>query len=270
VIVAIVPSIDNPPYGRTLHSASEVLRADGFHLLLGHDGFSPAQEESLIVAFLGRRPDGFILHSRRHTQHTVRLLKHSGVPIVELGELTGRPLDMVVSYSNFDAAKTLTTHLIKKGYQRIGFVCAGKQLSERQYLRWRGYRAALRQHGKAYSPTRIVETGFGYRDGAEALLTLLKRDPRIVAVFFSSDMMAIGAELECLHRGWKVPERIAIAGFDDQDIAREAVPALTTIRVPREEIGRVAGQMLLDRLHGKSVAPKIIDVGFRLIERESA
>jgi LacI family gluconate utilization system Gnt-I transcriptional repressor len=115
-----------------------------------------------------------------------------------------------------------------------------------------------------------VETGFGYRDGAEALLTLLKRDPRIVAVFFSSDMMAIGAELECLHRGWKVPERIAIAGFDDQDIAREAVPALTTIRVPREEIGRVAGQMLLDRLHGKSVAPKIIDVGFRLIERESA
>jgi LacI family gluconate utilization system Gnt-I transcriptional repressor len=270
VVVAIVHSIDNPVHGITLHATSEVLRTNGLHLLLGQDGFSPSEEEKVIAAFLARRPDGFILHSRRHTPQAIRLLQASGAPIVELGELSGKPLDMVVSYSNFEAAKSLTTYLLKKGYERIGFVCSGRQLSERQHLRWQGYRAALRQHGQPYSPARIVETGRGYHLGAEALHTLLERAPDTDAVFFTADMMAVGAELECLRRGWKVPERIAIAGFDDQEIAQEAFPPLTTIRIPREEIGRVAGQMLLDRLHGKSVAPKIVDVGFRLIERESA
>jgi LacI family transcriptional regulator, gluconate utilization system Gnt-I transcriptional repressor len=269
VVVAIVHSIDNPVHGITLHATAEILRTSGLDLLLGQDGFSPSQEEKVIAAFLARRPDGFILHSRRHTPQAIRLLKSSGVPIVELGELTGRSLDMVVSYSNYDAAKTLTTYLIKKGYERIGFVCSGKELSECQYLRWCGYRAALREHGRPYSPSRVVETGRGYHLGAEALSTLLNRDPSIDAVFFTADVMAGGAELECLRRGWRAPERIAIAGFDDQEIAREAFPALTAIRIPREEIGRLAGQMLLDRLHGKEVTPKIVDVGFRLIDRES-
>lgn len=269
VIAAIVPGIDNPVYGKTILGASEVLRKSGFHLLLGHHEFSLAQEERLIAALLGRRPDGVILHGRRHSPGALRLLEGAGVPIVELGDLAGRPLDMVVSYSNYDAGKALTACLVRRGYQRIAIVCLPRRQSERHYQRWRGYRAALRESGRSYSPTRVVETTLGYRKGAEALLTLLQRDPRIDAVFFTSDVIAVGAELECLRRGWSVPGRIAIAGFDDQDIASETVPALTTVRVFRREIGALAGQMLLDRLDGKTVDPRIVDVGFRLIERES-
>lgn len=270
VIAAIIPRIDNSSHGKMLQAASEVLRAGGYHLLLGQDGFSAPQEEQLIAAFLGRRPDGIILHSRRHTPEAARLLAHAGVPVVEVGELTGRPLDMVVSYSNFDAARTLTAHLVRRGYRRIALVCGRRRVSERQELRWKGYRAALKEGGQPYSAARVVETDLGCRNGAEALRGLLGRDPRIDAVFFSGDLMAVGAEWECLRRKWSVPDRIAIAGFDDQEIAAEAVPALTTIQVPREQIGRLAGQMLLDRLRGKPVEPKVVDVGFRLIERESA
>jgi LacI family gluconate utilization system Gnt-I transcriptional repressor len=270
VIAAIVPSIDNPAYGKSLQAAADVLRKNGFHLLLGNHSFVAGEEERLIAAFLGRRPDGFILHGRRHSEAAQRMLRSAGIPIVELGELSGRPLDMVVSYSNCAAAKTVTTYLAKRGYQRIGIACTYMRVSERQYQRWRGYRAALREHGMPYSAKRLVETTFGYRQGAEALLMLLKQDPDIDAVFFTGDVMAVGAELECLRRGWKVPDRIAIAGFDDQEIATEAVPALTTVRVAREEIGRRAAQMVLDRLHGKTVDPKIVDVGFRLIARDSA
>lgn len=270
VVAAIVPAIDNPAYGKTIHATSEVLRKNGFHLLLGHHGFSLVQEESLIAAFLGRRPDGIILHGRRHTPGAVRLLEGAGVPIVELGELGGRPLDMVVSYSNFEAARALTSYLVRRGHQRIAIVSFPRQQSERHYQRWRGYRAALREFGQPYHSTRSVETVFGYHKGAEALLTLLKQDPHVDAVFFTSDVLAVGAQFECLRRGWKIPEQFAIAGFDDQDIASEAVPALTTVHVPREKIGCLAGQMLLDRASGKAVDPKIVDVGFRLIERESA
>jgi LacI family gluconate utilization system Gnt-I transcriptional repressor len=121
-----------------------------------------------------------------------------------------------------------------------------------------------------YAAGRVLETELGGKTGAAALLTLLGRDPRIDAIFFTSDAMAIGALLECLRRGWAVPDRVAIAGFDDQEIAGQVVPSLTTVQIPREEIGRQAGQMLLDRLQERPMGPKVVDVGFTLMERESA
>ena len=212
VIAAIVPNIDNPAYGKSIQAAAELLRRNGFHLLLGNHGFLKGEEEHLVAAFLGRRPDGFILHGRRHTEAAKRMLTCAGIPIVELGELSCRPLDMVVSYSNFAAAKAVTTYLAKRGYQRIGIACTYMRVSERQYQRWRGYRAALREHGMRYSPKHVAETTFGYRQGAEALLMILKQDPDVDAVFFTGDVMAVGAELECLRRGWKVPEKIHFWG----------------------------------------------------------
>lgn len=270
VIAALVPTFDNRDYAKTIHAMAEVLRAAGYHLLLGHHGFSIDEEEAMIGAFLGRRPDGFFLHGRRHTPGAVRLLRSAGIPIVESGDLTGRPLDMVVSYSNFDAAKALTDYLIRKGHRRIALVCGPWGESERHRERWRGYRAALREHGIPYAAGRVLEKQLSGKTGAAALLALLGRDPKIDAIFFTSDVMAVGALLECLRRGWAVPERVAIAGFDDQEIASQVVPSLTTVQVPREEIGRRAGEMLLDRLHGRPIGRKAADVGFKIIERESA
>ena len=112
-------------------------------------GYVHNLEETLIAAFLGRRPDGFFLHGR-HTPGAVQLLRSSGIPVVESGDLAGRPIDMMVSYSHFDAAKALTNHLIRKGYRRIALVCAPWRESERHYRRWRGYRAALQERGVAY------------------------------------------------------------------------------------------------------------------------
>lgn len=271
IIAALVPTFDNRDYAKTVHATAEVLRAAGYHLLLGHHGFSAEQEEALIAAFLGRRPEGFFLHGRQHTPGAVQLLRGSGIPVVESGDLAGRPIDMVVSYSNFDAAKALTNHLIRKGYRRIALVCAPWRESERHYRRWRGYRAALQEARVAYSARRVVETAaLGMDQGAEALTTLLDRDPRIDAVFFTSDVMAIGALLECQRRGWPIPDRVAIAGFDDQDMASRTVPPLTTVRLPRYEIGRLAGQMLLDRLGGRGIQAKVVNVGFQLMDRKSA
>ncbi len=271
LIAALVPTFDNREYGKTIHATAEVLRAAGYHLLVGHHGFSLDEEEAQIAAFLGRRPDGFFLYGRRHTPDAMRMLRSAGIPIVESGDLAGRPIDMVVSYSNFDAAKAMTNHLIRKGYRRIAMVCASRRESERHFERWRGYRTALREQGIAYSARQVMEkTALGIDQGAEALTALLDRNSRIDAIFFTSDVMAIGALLECQRREWRVPDRIAIAGFDDQEIASRMVPALTTVRLPRDEIGRLAGQMILDRLNGRGIVPKVVNVAFRLMDRESA
>jgi LacI family gluconate utilization system Gnt-I transcriptional repressor len=89
-------------------------------------------------------------------------------------------------------------------------------------------------------------------------------------VFCSADALAVGALFECQRRGLAVPGDVAIAGFDDIVFAAQVVPALTTIRVPRYEIGQRAGTMLCDRLAKRNVRRRVVDVGFELVPRASA
>ena len=102
------------------------------------------------------------------------------------------------------------------------------------------------------------------------MATLLDRRPDVRAVFCSADAMAVGALFECQRRGLAIPDRIAVAGFDDIPIAAQVVPALTTMRVLRYEIGQRAGRMIGDRLAKRAVKQRIVDTGFELVVRDSA
>jgi LacI family transcriptional regulator, gluconate utilization system Gnt-I transcriptional repressor len=271
-IAAIIPYIGKPVYGRTIQAVSDVLRANGLHLLLGSSGLSLTEEASLIAAFLAHRPEGMLLHGRRHTPEARQQLLRASIPIVETGDLSAPPLDMVVSYSNTVAAKAMTDYLLDKGYRRIAFVSLPVRKNDRHLRRRRGFLTALRERGLAPDPRALLEIPSGFRHGAEALVELLCGTYAPDAVFFASEYLAVGAQMECLRRGWSVPERVAIAGFDDQEeeFAAEAVPPLTTVRIPREEIGRLAGQMLVDRLAGKPVEPRVVNAGFEIVARASA
>jgi LacI family gluconate utilization system Gnt-I transcriptional repressor len=101
-----------------------------------------------------------------------------------------------------------------------------------------------------------------------ARLLALKKRPR--AVFCSADAIAVGALFECQRQGVSIPGEVAIAGFDDVDLAGQVVPALTTIRVLRYELGRRAGLLIGQRLAGETVASAVVDVGFEFVARDSA
>jgi LacI family gluconate utilization system Gnt-I transcriptional repressor len=115
-----------------------------------------------------------------------------------------------------------------------------------------------------------VQVPISARGGADALVTLTDRWPKIDVIFFSSDALAIGAIQECHRRGWKIPERIGIAGYGDLEFAAELFPALTTVRVDRYQMGREAVRHLVARLNGKKDLPTITSLGFQIIDRESA
>lgn len=106
--------------------------------------------------------------------------------------------------------------------------------------------------------------------GVELLDRVLARHPDADAVVFASDVFAAGAVLACTRRGIGVPERLAITGFGDYDIASHLVPSLTTVAVPTKEIGALAGNLLLERMLRRPVAERIRDVGFRIVPRESS
>lgn len=269
VVGLVVPSLRNSLYAPTIQAISEVLRRNGLHLMIADSGHRPDEEERLVGAFLAQRVCGLVLHDTRHTAGLRGLLAHAAVPVVETGNLPARPLDMAVSYSNFAAARAMTGHLLRLGYRRIGFVSLPVRGNDRARERRRGYLAALRDAGETPDAGLVLEAAGGLGEGADALVRLVQTRAEIDAVFFAGDVLAVGALFECQRRGWAVPGRIALASFDDLDLLRHAVPAVTTLRIPRQDIGRRSAELLVNRLNGAACEKARIDLGFEIVQRAS-
>jgi LacI family transcriptional regulator, gluconate utilization system Gnt-I transcriptional repressor len=271
VVGQIVPSIRNSLYSHTMKGTSDVLRAAGMHLLIADSGHSLEEEEALIGAFVAQRVCGLLLHNTVHTPRAIQIVRQAGVPVIETGDLVRQPLDSVISYSNFNAAKEMTLYLARRGYKTIGFVSLPMRNNPRSKERLKGYYAALAALGRERNPALVVEAEQGLTPGADALVGMIERVPEVDAIFFAGDVLAVGALFEAQRRGWQVPQRVAIAGFDDLDILQHTVPKLTCMNLPRLEIGRRSAQWLLQRLRGGADAagPVRLDLGFEIIERES-
>jgi LacI family gluconate utilization system Gnt-I transcriptional repressor len=266
----VVPTVTDSIYASTIAGLSQVLRARGFEALIGDSGYDLASEEKLVNAFAGRRVDGIVLSNIVHSEAARRLLARARVPVVETGNLTDDPIDMVVGFSNYDGARAMMEHLVRCGHRVIGFIGASRTNNPQAADRRRAYTDVLAAHGLARARSLAVECRSDLTAGGQALLQILARHPRCTAIFAASEVRAIGALLMCLRRDLAVPGRIAIAGFNDAGLGAHLVPALTTVRVPRDEIGRRAAQLILDRLEGVPVTKKAIDVGFEIMVRESA
>jgi LacI family transcriptional regulator, gluconate utilization system Gnt-I transcriptional repressor len=269
IVGVVVPLLTNSLIAEIVQGLTDGLADSGLHLLAGASGFSASQEEALIRTFLSRRVEAIYLSGTTRTTASRALLRAAGIPVVEGGNLPKRPVNMAVGFSNVDAAAAATRHLVTRGYDSIGYIGAHRKDNDRARDRRAGFEAALTAAGRAVVPELCVETTLDISGGSQAMAMLLDRRPDLRAVFVSADAMAVGALFECQRRGLAIPDQIAIAGFDDLDIAGQVVPALTTIRVPRYAIGREAARMIRERLSGHTVEPKVVDLGFELVIRAS-
>jgi LacI family transcriptional regulator, gluconate utilization system Gnt-I transcriptional repressor len=269
VVGLVVPSIRNSLYAGMIQAVSDVLRDNGLHLMIADSGHRLEDEESLVAALLAQRVCGLVLHNTMHSKRVRELLARTDVPVIETGNLPDDPIDMAVSYSNFEAARAMTLHLARLGYRKIGFVTLPLRDNDRSRERRLGYFDALEELGMPADPSLVLEAAGGFSEGADALARLVREHPGLDAGFFAGEVLAVGALFECQRRGWAVPGRIAIASFDDVDLLRHAVPAVTTLRIPREEIGRRSADLLVNRLRGAPRESVRIDLGFEIVQRES-
>jgi LacI family gluconate utilization system Gnt-I transcriptional repressor len=270
IIGTVVPPLINSGIAEQVQGMSDECHDNGYMLLLIQGEFTPEAEEAAVRALLGWRPAGMILQSFVQSETARELLAATGAPVVEISEIKGRvPIDMTVGISNFETAHAMTMHLASKGYRRIGFVSTPIHGNDRLQQRRAGYHAALSTLGFENHEDMEVEVPITAAGGAQALGMLTERHHDTDAIFFSSDTLAFGAVQECHRRGWQIPQRIAIAGYGDSELASQLYPTLTTVRVQRYDMGRRAVRQLLARLRGEPHLPNVVSLGFEIIDRAS-
>ncbi len=265
----VLPYIDNVAFSERVKGVTDVIRAQGYTLLLGLSGYSPEVELEHVVSFLGQRAAGLILTGTVHAERTYSLLARSGIPVVEVPVISGRLIDMAVGYSGEDAAYAMVQHLARCGYRKVGLISTPTLNDRIVQDRRTGYQKATADFGLARDASLMVETHVGIVSGAKAFVELIGRHPDLDAVFCTSDLLAIGCILEAQRRGISVPGDLGVAGYDDIELAQEFLPPLTTVRLQRYEIGTTAAKLLVERFQGREPAQRVVDLGFEIVVRGS-
>lgn len=268
MIAVILPTIASSMFSDSVKGISEVARERATQIVLAETNYSIVEEEAAVSALLGRRPDGFVIIGTVQSERTRRQLARAAIPVVETWDTTEEPVDSLIAFSNRDAAQAMTEALADLGYRRIAFAGVTSE-DRRARLREEGYLAGLAARAlDAPAVVRVADLT-SMASGtlvADAVATCV---PRPDALFCLNDVLAAGALLALQRKGLRVPDDIAVAGFGGFDFARHLIPSLTTVDVPRYEIGRDAARILMARIDGSLDEHSISRVAFQICLRES-
>lgn len=218
--------------------------------------------------FLSQNPAGLIHVGQIGDPAIEDLLRHAPCPVVEIMDVSREPSDMAIGIDHRQAAETATRHLLEKGFRRIAMLGGAWDFRARRRLE--GFRAVLEEAG-LFDPALVLSidgsTSVGL--GCHLLDRLKSEAPDAEAAFCHNDDIALGVLFECQRRGLAVPQDFGICGFNDLDYAGFAFPAITSVRVPRYEIGYRAVDMII-RAAGSDTSPtKRVDLGYQLVQRGS-
>lgn len=268
VVGVIIPSVANAVYSDVLRGVYEAVENTRFQIQLGNSNYSYLQEENLLRIFLGQRPAALLITGFGQSRESMKLLQAMNCPIVQIMEIGPDPIDMQVGFSHEDACEAAIRNLIDRSYRRIGFLAG--QMDRRAQIRLRSYERTMRAAG-LFDERLIVTTtkATTVTMGGELCAELLARAPDADALQANNDDIAIGALFECQRRRMRIPEDFGISGFNDLEIAAAAHPRITSVKTYRYEMGRRAVQMLMDAVAGKRPEQQVVNLGFKLIERES-
>ncbi|PQO99885.1 LacI family transcriptional regulator [Massilia phosphatilytica] len=267
LLLVLVPDFANPFYSETVKGVASVVRRHGYNIVLAGAPDALAPELGAPDALYSRLVDGVIsLASFHDLQPAIRDMPD--LPWVACSEFVE---DSGVPHASIDhgqAALDAVQYLINRGHRRIALLGADESyVWARQ--RHAGYEAALKRAGIPLDPQLVrVARGTDYSLGMEAAGALLALESPPTAVFAVSDTLAIGAIKAFRRAGRRVPEDIAVVGFDNIPLAQVFEPALTTIAQPMFELGAAAARLLLERLAGGH--PRSLTLQHALVVRESA
>ncbi|MCX4572267.1 LacI family transcriptional regulator [Streptomyces sp. NBC_01571] len=256
----------DPFFGRVVAGVVGYLRPRSMHPLLMF-AESPEARQQVLSDLRQGSADGALVVSTHADDPMPALLADAGVPAV-LFARPSRPVPLsYVDLAHRDGARRAAEHLLKRGCRRIVTVTGPLGVGASQD-RLAGFRDTMARSGHPYVP--VAEGGFTLDSGMAAMSGLLAEHPDVDGVFAANDLMAQGACQVLRERGRRVPDDVAVVGFDDSSVAATCRPALTTVRQPVEEMASTMAGLLDEHIQGLRTDPTSVIFDPELVVRESA
>ncbi len=266
----LVPDITNPFFAELSKGAEDATSSYGYSLILCNTEDRADTEEEYIRALRERQIDGFLLATSHAGDVAAKRLIDANYPVVLVNRrMRGVRTGYVVA-DDAPGARQAVSHLISLGHRRIAHI-TGYPHADTAVRRRDAYVATMTAHGLGDIARELTVQGdYTLKAGQQAMEQLLDLTEPSTAVFAANDIMALGAMTTARERGVRVPQDMAIVGFNDIVLARLSCPTLTTVRTPIYEMGALAAQMLVKRVKGEDPSPAGIVLRNELIVRESS
>ena len=268
VLAVVIPDVTNPFFAALFRGVEDAASPRGFNVLLCNTDGSPDRQRSHLQSLEAHRVDGVILASSYLKDPAVRHLRKQRVPYVLVNRFSDDGEDPFVGADDLLGGQAATAHLLQLGHRRIGHL-AGQATVSTGVLRRRGYNLALAAADVPADPRLVVEAGYTEEGGALAARRLLSLAEPPTALFAVTDMTALGAISAAQRLGLRIPEDVAIVGYNDIPLAGRISPSLTTMHVPIHEFGSVAVGLLLEQIESDEPALRRVRFAPDLVIRES-
>jgi len=268
----IVPSVRNAFFAETVAAMQAELGKQRLQVMLGHTEYDEREEEDLVRAALSWAPAVIVLTGLSHSTVTRRLLRDSHVPVVEIWELGGQPIDMAVGFHHAEVGSMAASHLVQRGRKRLVFLGARLQEDRRAGQRAQGFVDTARRAPNVSAEIIRHPAPATAEVGAMLLAEAVRCCPDVDGIACSNDHVALGAMFECQRLGVAVPARVSVVGFGDLSFSAACNPSMTTIRPPGDLIGKEAARLLIARIANTDGTPEraVIDTRFSLLHRQSS
>jgi LacI family transcriptional regulator len=261
----IETAFSDPIFPILTHAMASTCHARDYSVMLWLT--EPDDELRMIAQILGNGlQDGLIVSTIHLSDEIAAALMAAALPFVLIGQHSREIGAHYVDVENYQGAQEITNHLLRMGYQNVAHISGPLDTTCAQHRQY-GFLAAMRAHGRPVDPRLILEGDFTEASGYKAMLDLLPAGPD--AVFAANDLMALGALSALQEAGLRVPEDVAVVGFDDLPVAAAAHPPLTTVRQPTDRMAVAAIEMLIDVIEHPDTLQHRVVLPTELVIRES-
>ena len=252
LVGVIVPSLSSFVFPEVLNGISVKLEGSGLQPVTGVTDYDLEKEEAVIRQMLSWRPRGLIIAGLEHTEGARKILRASNVPIVEIMDVDGEPIQYCVGISHIQAGRDMARKLFESGYRKIAFIGTKMPKDFRAQKRLDGFMAGLSEAGLSLCAQQLYTAGSSIETGRALTARLLQEHPEVDCIYYSSDVMSVGGLMHCLAEGISVPEDLALAGFNNLEILNGLPRKLATTDAHRYAIGEQAADLILSHPKGKN------------------
>jgi LacI family transcriptional regulator len=264
----IVPDIGNPFFPMVVRGAEDAAQKHGYNLLLCNSDDTLAKEESSVELLLSKRVDGILLTKAAEDFHPSlrQMIKEVNIPFVLVMRTYPKLTKDAVITDDYQGAYDAVSHLARSGRQRIGLVGGPLKVSNAM-ARWEGFRDALKAEGLPYKPELVIEGDYRIESGFRAGHSLLSHRPD--GVYVANHLMTVGLLKAAEEMGLRCPEDFGLVSFDDYPWLGVFRPRLTTVELPKHQLGIEAAELLIRRISGDRTAAAVKKLPPELRIRES-